>query len=99
MNIIKMKCSHCGANLELDLDNLMAYCPYCGEKLLIDVGQLKDVLVEREKTKQREVDVKLKALDNEREANDNRYWLILIIICFTVMGIMAIAGLFLMACQ
>lgn len=38
--------------LDLDLDNLIAYCPYCGNKILIDVEQLVELLTEREKTKQ-----------------------------------------------
>lgn len=49
-----MKCENCGATLDLDLDNLLAYCPYCGNKLLIDVSQLGQILTEREKTKREE---------------------------------------------
>lgn len=48
--LIHMKCQNCGANLELDLDHLMAYCPYCGEKLMIDFDGLNSVLIEKEKT-------------------------------------------------
>lgn len=50
--LIHMKCQNCGANLDLDLDHLMAFCPYCGEKLLIDVDKLHEVLIAKEETKQ-----------------------------------------------
>ena len=50
VNLIHMKCQNCGANLDIDLDHMMAFCPYCGEKILIDIDQLSSVLVEKEKT-------------------------------------------------
>ena len=52
MKLIDLKCEHCGANLKLEPDNLQAFCQYCGNKLLIDMDRLSDVLKEKEKTKQ-----------------------------------------------
>ena len=51
MKFIKMKCNNCNAPLNVDLDNLQAYCPYCGQKLMMDFNQLAWVLAEKEKTK------------------------------------------------
>ena len=51
MNFIVMKCNNCNAQLEIDLDHLQAYCPYCGQKLMMDFDQLGHVLSEKEKTK------------------------------------------------
>ena len=51
MNLINLKCSNCNANLELDLDNIQAYCPYCGQKLLFDTDQIGSIITEKEKTK------------------------------------------------
>lgn len=34
MKIVKLKCQNCGAALEIN--EKIAYCAYCGEKLLID---------------------------------------------------------------
>lgn len=51
MNLIELKCNNCGASLKLDIDNMMAYCPYCGAKLLVDMAQLGSLLKEREITK------------------------------------------------
>ena len=48
---IQMKCQNCGANLNLDLDNLIAFCPYCGAKLMLDIDQLHQVLIAKEETK------------------------------------------------
>ena len=35
----------------MDMDKMLAYCPHCGSKLLIDVESLNKILIEREKTK------------------------------------------------
>lgn len=51
MQFVKMKCNNCGAQLNVDLDNLQASCPYCSQKLMIDFDQLAWVLAEKEKTK------------------------------------------------
>ena len=51
MKLIKLKCSNCNAPLEVDIDNLVAYCPYCGQKLLFDLEQMERVLAEKEQTK------------------------------------------------
>ena len=48
--LIHMKCQNCGANLDIYLDHLTAFCPYCGAKLMIDVEKIGDVLIEKEKT-------------------------------------------------
>lgn len=54
MTTFKLECSNCNAMLDLDMDNLIAYCPYCGNKILIDVEQLGELLTEREKTRREE---------------------------------------------
>ena len=51
MQLIKMKCNNCNAQLEVDLDNLQFYCPYCKQKLMMDFEMLAWVLAEKEKTK------------------------------------------------
>lgn len=56
MRIYKMNCNSCGAPLDIDLDRLQAFCPYCGEKLLLELDQLDKIIKETETTKR----VKLK---------------------------------------
>ncbi len=51
MQLIKLRCNNCSAQLDIDLDNLQIYCPYCGQKLMIGFDQLGKVLAEKEKTK------------------------------------------------
>lgn len=47
-----IKCEACGGNINLDFDNLISYCPYCGASLMIESSIIKDILIEKEKTKQ-----------------------------------------------
>ena len=51
MKLIKLNCNNCDAPLEVDLDKLQAYCPYCGQKLLLDFDHIDRVLDSREQTK------------------------------------------------
>lgn len=55
MKLIRLKCQNCNANLEMDYDRLLAYCPYCGEKLLIDDNNLGEYLSQRELTKRDQI--------------------------------------------
>lgn len=48
---MKLNCNNCNAPLDLDLDNLQTYCPYCGRKLLLDFDQVEQIIAEKEKTK------------------------------------------------
>ncbi len=93
MGFIELKCNNCGANIELDLENLQAYCPYCGQKLMLEVSSLDQVLKEREKTKQAMVKVlqakektKQKNIEreqlNDRDRNQNRTFIIGMVILF-----------------
>lgn len=94
--LIHMKCQNCGANLELDLDHLMAYCPYCGEKLMIDVDQLNSILIEKEKTKRKEMEysheINMRKMDNE-ETKENDKAIIKVLVLFFV-GILIIMVLY-----
>lgn len=53
VTMVSLTCVKCGANLDVDIDHLQAYCPFCGTKLLIDVGQMTDILEKKEVTKQK----------------------------------------------
>lgn len=71
MRLVEMTCNSCNAQLELDLDKMQAFCPYCGKKLTVDVDKLSDVLIEKEKTNRdkvkREYDIQEKKLDFEQK--------------------------------
>ena len=51
MKLIKMQCNSCSAQLDIDLEHLQAFCPHCGQKLMMDFVLLGQVLSEKEKTK------------------------------------------------
>ena len=51
-DIKSIKCASCGGNVQLDLDDLISYCPYCGTALMVDMSFLNEVLLEKERTKQ-----------------------------------------------
>lgn len=36
MKLVELTCPHCGAKLNVDVDDLEATCEYCGSKLLVD---------------------------------------------------------------
>lgn len=55
IRMVSLSCIQCGANLDVDIDHLQAYCPFCGTKLLIDVGQMTDILEKKELTKQKRI--------------------------------------------
>ena len=52
MQLFEYKCKNCGANLQLDLDNLHGFCQHCGSAVLIESSMLSQLIMEREKTKQ-----------------------------------------------
>ena len=71
MKLIQLKCENCGADLNLNMDKMIAYCPYCGNKLLFDMDAINNILVEKEKTKQIEInskkDVEITKIKQESE--------------------------------
>ena len=55
--------------MELDIDNLISFCPYCGGKLLVDPVAFRDVLVEKERTKRVEMEYEQ---EDKRRADASR---------------------------
>ena len=52
MKIVSINCPNCAKSVNLDLDNLSAFCSYCGSKLMIDIETLQELFIEKEKTQQ-----------------------------------------------
>lgn len=52
MQLTRLNCPNCDAPLEIDMDAMKAYCPYCGQKLMFDTDQIGQLFAAREKTKQ-----------------------------------------------
>ncbi len=55
MKIKPVQCPNCGANVDLDLENLQKFCAQCGTKLMIDIENVEAILVAREKTRRTEM--------------------------------------------
>lgn len=98
MKIIKLKCSSCGATLEVEEDMEICLCEYCGSKVLIDKGaEYYSHELERTKTAQKHEINKRKAqyehikemeeLEKEKEKirSDNKLFLRLFLFwCFLI---------------
>ena len=83
MKTISLVCPGCNAQMEVDEDKLLMYCPYCGKKLQMDIPHADRVFVEKEKTKrtkertervkmEREYEEKAKQREYEREVERTR---------------------------
>ncbi len=51
MRLIDLRCPNCGAVLRMDMDNMAAYCTYCGSRLFIETNDFGRVVAEKEQTK------------------------------------------------
>ena len=86
MKLISLECPGCKANLELDPENLIAYCPYCGKKLLFDLNQVEEILYQKEKTKQikiiKDSEIEKIKLINKKNKDDNKHeiWTIILFV-------------------
>lgn len=95
MKLIPLSCQSCGAQLNLNLQKLIAYCPYCGCKLLIDIEQLGTILSEKEKTQRvaikeaAEVEkTKIKAKAKVKEDENKSFTISFIALSVVLLGIM-----------
>ena len=57
MDKIELKCNSCNAPLTLNIKKLSMYCPYCGSKLMFYADDINKILLEREKTRQAEIEM------------------------------------------
>ena len=54
MEIIKMKCPHCGAEMDLNEERTEAFCSYCGSRLYVDTESAQDEAYEARRRKRTE---------------------------------------------
>ena len=90
MNTLKtIKCDNCGGSIELDLDNLIYYCPSCGSVLHVDLTIIKDILITREK----EQTIRNKdnvQLEQKKDENRTILYMMIMLIGIAVVGIVAL---------
>ena len=82
-------CQNCGGNIKLDFDDLISYCPYCSAAITLDMSQVKDIFLEREKTKQT---AEIEQTKREKEKSD-RLVLIGVFGLFAFMLVIAMVAL------
>lgn len=93
MKLMNDTCPQCGASLEMNMEKLMAYCPYCRAKFLLDVDA-DNYISETEATKREEEATKREEINLEKERQKQEYelkknkqndkFIILIIVGFAV---------------
>lgn len=67
MKLINMRCTNCGALLEIDAERKEVYCSYCGTKLLIDNEEIHITNRIVDEARLKEAEVRLKELEYARE--------------------------------
>lgn len=72
MKLIRLNCSNCGAQLELDADRKQAFCTYCGAKLLLDDESIHITNRIIDEARLKEAEVRLRELEyaHEREIRE-----------------------------
>ena len=96
MQITYLTCKNCNANLEIK--DKIAFCPYCGAKLMIDDGNRTHTYVRRDEAQIRESErkelIRLKELEyrekqRQREHNEQKWfwigWAIFVAVCFLML--------------
>ena len=66
MNIVDIKCPHCGGELHIGNDRKDCFCEYCGSHLFFDNGDrtVTNINVIRDEARIKEAEVNLKRLEN-----------------------------------
>ena len=98
MNIKTVTCPNCGSTLDLNFDNLQKYCSACGSKLMLDIDTIQQLLIEKEKTKQVQIQetAKTEVAINEQKLRSKKMiigliavgmWMIFVIVALIATGI------------
>lgn len=70
---LQLICDNCGATLELNTEHLIAFCPYCGHKVLIDVDRFGKILSQKEETKREAEITRREIKKTEREKQQQEF--------------------------
>lgn len=99
--LIKMRCPNCNGQLDFSTDQTFCFCPFCGEKILIDDDAQTTINITRdeaeiEKQKVRLEEIKLKhELDDQHQMDMQiRFGLIFM---FAMVVLVSVAGIILLS--
>ena len=93
VRMINLTCTNCGASLDVDLDNMIVYCPFCGQKLMIDADQLSNIIEQKELTKRKDLEYKhekdmaeMKQKQSKSDFGQAMLTLFIILLLFFILG-------------
>ncbi len=74
MKMIKMRCSNCGAEMEMDPERKEVFCSYCGTKFVIDDESVHITNRIVDEARLKEAEIRLKELEyaHEKELKEER---------------------------
>ena len=74
MKLISLRCPRCDAELEVDPNIKVAYCQYCGNKLIIDdeIQRQEITHIYRDEARIREADAHINEIEYEKEWQSQR---------------------------
>ena len=91
MRIVNLKCENCGAYADVNIDNPLAYCPYCGD-IIFDFDSTNEVLKEKERTrraaertKQKQEETRQKQMEYEYAEHQEKRELATVFLIFAVL--------------
>jgi len=67
MKLINLRCSNCGADLQIDPERKQAFCSYCGTRLLVDDETINITNRFVDEARLKEAEIRLKELEYEHE--------------------------------
>lgn len=91
--LIKMRCPNCNGQLDFSTDHTFCFCPFCGEKILIDDDAQTTINITRdeaeiEKQKVRLEEIKLKhELDDQYQMDVQIRYGLLILFAIVLVGV------------
>ena len=67
MKMINLRCTNCGAELQIDAERNQAFCTYCGTKLLVDDESIQITNRIIDEARLKEAEIRLKELEYQHE--------------------------------
>ena len=73
MEIIYTTCDKCGGNMEVNMETMTTKCQYCGTTGVIDQSKIQKLLIEKEKTKRKQM-----GIEADKESTKNTFKLLFV---------------------
>lgn len=67
MKLINLRCTNCGADLQIDADRKQAFCTYCGTKLFLDDENIHITNRIIDEARLKEAEIRLKEIEYQHE--------------------------------